>query len=303
MKNLNENLIKVLLVDDDEDDFVLTKYLFEDFKDNCYRLEWTSDGGKTLDSMKAHEYDIYLVDYRLGKYNGLEILKEAVASGCTAPIILMTGQGDDEVDFQAMSAGAADYLVKGQIEAPLLERVIRYSLQHARSMEKMQASEEKFRSVIQSASDAIFLVNHHGKIILWNKAAENIFGYTENEVIGQSAITLMGEKYARKSEQCGIQKTIEEVLAPISGTIIQAAGRRKDGSEFPLEMSGSIWKTGKGFFYTSIIRDITERKKAGESLKESEERYRDLFENANDIIYLHDLQGNFISINLKYPIR
>ncbi len=297
MTQINSKSVKVLLVDDDEEDYILTKYLFDDFKDNRYLLEWTCDGQYALDSMKSHNHDIYFVDYQLGEYNGLEILSEAISEGCSAPIILMTGQGDKEVDIKAMEAGAADYLVKGEIQAPLLERVIRYSLRHARTLENMQASETKFRSVIQSASDAIFLVDQEGNIILWNDAAENIFGYTEQEILGKSATLLMGHKYANKALEVGIRKTMGEILPPMSGKIILAAGKRKDGSEFPLEMSGSIWKTNSGFFYTSIIRDITESKKAGESLKESEERYRDLFENANDIIYLHDLQGNFISIN------
>ena len=196
-----------------------------------------------------------------------------------------------------MQAGAADYLIKSELEAPLLERSIRYSLKHAGVLEKMQTSETKFRSVIQSASDAIFLVNSDGEIMLWNAAAEKIFGYTEKEIVGRQATVLMGEKYAKKASGIGLQKTMKNVLAPIAGQIIQAVGRRKDGNEFPLEISGSVWKTGSGFFYTAIIRDITDRKRAGESLKESEERYRDLFENANDVIYVHDLQGNFISVN------
>ena len=289
--------IKVLLIDDDEEDYILTKYLFDDFKDRRYTLDWTDDGAKALDAMKSGLYDIYFVDYRLGEYNGLEILREAIADGCLAPIILMTGQGDAEVDNQAMEAGAADYLVKGEIDAPLLERIIRYSLQQAFSIEKMHSSELKFRSVIQSASDAIFLVDENGIVILWNKAAERIFGYTEEEIVGQPSTVLMGAKYAAKAEQAPLSKTITQVLAPMSGKMIEVAGRRKDGSEFPLELSGSIWSSNEGVFYTTIIRDITERKKIRESLKESEERYRELFENANDIIYVHDLQGKFISIN------
>lgn len=297
MDKTEKEIIKVLLVGDDEDDYILTKYLFDDFKSNLYSLEWTTDGAKALDSMKSYGHDIYFVDYRLGEFNGLEIIREAVASGCTSPLILMTGQDDTEVDLQAMQAGAADYLIKGQLEAPLLERVIRYSIQHARTLDKMQASELKFRSVIQSASDAIFLVNHRGEITLWNEAAEKIFGYTEKEILGTQATILMGEKYSRKAAEIGLQRTMREVIAPMSGKIIQAAGRRKDGSEFPLELSGSIWKSNGGYSYTGIIRDVTESKRAGESLKESEERFRDLFENANDIIYVHDLQGNFISVN------
>ena len=285
MNNSEKEIIKVLLVDDDEDDYILTKYLFDDLKGNIYKLEWTTDGEKALAAMKSHEHDIYFVDYRLGEFNGLEIIREAVASGCTSPIVLLTGQGDAEVDFQAMQAGAADYLV------------IRYSIRQARTFDKMQASETKFRSVIQSASDAIFLVNRKGEVTLWNEAAENIFGYTEEEILGRQATILMGEKYARKAEALGLENTIRNLLAPLSGKVIQAAGRRKDDSEFPLELSGSIWKTNGGYSYTAIIRDVTERQRANESLRESEERYRELFENANDIIYVHDLDGNFISVN------
>lgn len=297
MTKKKDELISVLLIEDDEDDYFLTKCVFDDFKDNGYKLEWTTDVSEALVAMKSGKHDIYLLDYRLGEYDGLQILREAIAGGCTAPILLLTGQTDKEVDFEAMQAGAADYLVKGQFEAPLLERVIRYSIQHSRSLERMHASEKRFRSVIQSASDAIFLVNYAGEIILWNNAAEKIFGYTEKEILGKSAISLMGEKYAKKAAEVGLKKTRENFLAPQSGKIIQATGKRKDQSEFPLELSGSIWETNEGYFYTAIIRDITERQKANESLKASEERYRDLFENANDTIYLHDLTGKFISVN------
>ena len=296
MSNLPEK-IKVLLVDDDEDDYILTKYLFDEFKDRRYSLVWTNDGARGLASMKAGEYDLYFIDYRLGKYNGLDILREAVLNGCTAPIILMTGQGDAEVDNQAMEAGAADYLVKGEIDAPLLERVIRYSLQQAYSIEKAQSSELKFRSVIQSASDAIFLVNEEGEVILWNKAAEKIFGYTEEEICGQPSSILMGKKYAAKALELTLKESIKSVLKSSAGKAIEVAGRRKDGSEFPLEISGSTWSSKEGQFYTIIIRDITVSKSIRESLKVSEEKYRDLFENANDIIYVHDLEGNFLSIN------
>lgn len=297
MRSEEEEIISVLLIDDDEDDYFLTKCLFDDFKDNGYKLEWTTNVAEALSAMKAGKHDIYLLDYRLGNHDGLNILREAIAEGCTAPILLLTGQTDKEVDIEAMEAGAADYLVKGQFEAPLLERVIRYSIQHFRSLERMQASEKRFRSVIQSASDAIFLVNNSGNIILWNRAAEKIFGYKEKEILGKSALLLMGDKYARKATEVGLQKTMEGIIGPLSGKIIQATGKRKDQSEFPLELSGSVWETNDGFFYTAIIRDITDRQKANESLKTSEERYRDLFENANDTIYLHDLTGKFISVN------
>ena len=132
----DKKLIRVLLVDDDEDDYILTKYLFDEFKDNSYELEWTSNYEDALNDMMTSGHHIYLVDYRLGAHNGLDLLQRAILAGCRSPIILLTGQGDKEVDFQAMQAGAADYLIKGQFESPLLERAIRYSLRHAQTMDR-----------------------------------------------------------------------------------------------------------------------------------------------------------------------
>lgn len=266
MNIADDCFIKVLLVDDDEEDYILTKYVFDDFKSNYYRLEWVSNYTDALDSMTASSHDIYLVDYHLGGKTGLDLLREAVKKGCTSPVILLTGQGDSDVDLEAMQAGAADYLVKGELEAPVLERAIRYSIKHSRSLEELQNSEKKFRSVIQSASDAIFLVDQDGNITLWNKAAATIFGYSEQEIINFPATSLMGAKYAKKTLEFGLQKTLEEIIAPMSGLTINAWGRRKDGSEFPLELSGSIWKTNEGIFYTAIIRDVTERRAAEERL-------------------------------------
>ncbi len=258
--------IKVLLVDDDEDDFILTKYVFDEFKSDRYELEWSDSYEKALSLMCENSHDIYLVDYRLGAENGLSLLREATAKGCRAPIILLTGQGDTETDLEAMQAGAADYLIKGEFDAPLLERSIRYSVKQSRTIESLLGSEMKFRSVFQSASDAIFLVDQDGNVLLWNNAAEQIFGYTEEEISGKPVTSIMGKKYALKILETGLEKTYKEILAPMAGKIIEATGRHKDGSEFPLELSGSVWKTSRGIFYTAIIRDITKRRFAEELL-------------------------------------
>ncbi|HVE56091.1 MAG TPA: EAL domain-containing protein [Pyrinomonadaceae bacterium] len=252
--------VKVLLIDDDEEDYILTRYVFDEFKDNQFKLDWINNFEDGLNALNQNRHDIYLVDYRLGDRTGLELLRETIKNGCSAPIILLTGQGDKEIDFQAMQAGAADYLVKSELTAPLLERAIRYSLKHARSLEDIQNSETKFRSVIQSASDAILLVTQEGCITLWNKAAEMIFGYREEEIVGFPITAVMGAKYAQKAIAAGVQFTLENILSPFAGKTLEASGRRKDGSEFPLEMSGSVWKTSDGVYYTAILRDITERR-------------------------------------------
>ena len=119
---------KILLIDDDEDDQVLVyDMLCESFGEKL-KLDWVSAWDEGIEAIGSDIYDVYLVDYRLGERDGLGLIRQAVAQNCTAPSILLTGEGNREIDLSAAEAGAADYLVKGQITAPLLERAIRYAI-------------------------------------------------------------------------------------------------------------------------------------------------------------------------------
>lgn len=136
---MNNSIIKVLLVDDDEDDYIITSELISEIERTSYDVEWASTYDDALGKINQRRHDVYLVDYRLGPHSGLELIEKAIRDGCTSPMILLTGQGDSEVDIQAMEAGAMDYLVKGQLDSSLLERTIRYSIQRKRS-EDIQAA-------------------------------------------------------------------------------------------------------------------------------------------------------------------
>ena len=130
--------IKVLLVDDDEDDFIITRDIMNDIPGRNYLLDWTSSFREALHLIKEGNHDVYLVDYRLGAHNGLELITTAVEEGASAPFILLTGQSDRETDEKAMHAGALDYLVKGTFNPFDLERSIRYSIEHAQSLAEIQ---------------------------------------------------------------------------------------------------------------------------------------------------------------------
>jgi two-component system cell cycle sensor histidine kinase/response regulator CckA len=111
---MDNNPIRVLLVDDDEDDYILTRDLLAEIRERNFELEWVNTYEAALKTMEQDQHHIYLLDYHLGEYNGLELLRQELKNGRRAPMILLTGQGDQEVDVEAMKAGAADYLVKGQ---------------------------------------------------------------------------------------------------------------------------------------------------------------------------------------------
>ena len=144
MSRLEEGSLRVLLVDDDEDDYVLIRELLSEIPGLA--LEWADGYEEALEALSEGSYDVCLVDYRLGRGSGLELIREAARRGHNAPMILLAGLGDRQVDLEAMRAGASDYLVKGEIDAPTLERSIRYAF--ARAYRSLSESEQRFRSLV-----------------------------------------------------------------------------------------------------------------------------------------------------------
>lgn len=184
--------IRILLVDDDEDDYILTRDLFGEIEGSRYKLDWVSTYEEGLEQVCRDEYDIYLVDYRLGARTGLELLREAIAGGCKTPIILLTGQGDREVDIEAMRSGAADYLIKMQTGAPLLERSIRYAIERKKTEEDVIVAEKRFRAVFEQSADAILLIDLGSRrIIDTNVALRNLLGYTQEELLQMTVYNVL----------------------------------------------------------------------------------------------------------------
>lgn len=137
--------LKVLLIEDDEDDYILIRELLADVTSTKYHLDWTATYDAALEAARNNIYDVYLLDYRLGERNGLELLNELSEGGHDVPTIFLTGKGDYKVDIEAMRAGAADYLVKGEINSHLLERSIRYSIERKRSRQALKESERQLK--------------------------------------------------------------------------------------------------------------------------------------------------------------
>ncbi|MDP5337829.1 MAG: response regulator, partial [Nodularia sp. (in: cyanobacteria)] len=194
---MNDNPIRVLLVDDDEDDYILTRDWFGEFHVAGCELSWIDSYEAGKDAIADHNHDIYLVDYRLGINSGLELLQEAIANGCSSPIILLTGQGDREIDLEAMKAGAADYLEKSQLTAPLLERSIRYALERKQTEQKIRQQ----AALLDIATDAIFVHDLDDPVLFWNKAAESLYGWKKAEAIGKKTQELWHENNEPLLEQ------------------------------------------------------------------------------------------------------
>ena len=130
---VDTEIVKVLLVEDDEDDFVITRDLLARIPACRVTLDWVRTFEAGLEAMCRNQHDVVLVDYHLGLQDGIELLRAALERGCQAPVILLTGAGQPQLDLEAMQAGAADYLVKVHLRADSLERTIRYAVQRKRA--------------------------------------------------------------------------------------------------------------------------------------------------------------------------
>jgi PAS domain S-box-containing protein len=148
-------------------------------------------------------------------------------------------------------------------------------LQERLAKEEARESEARFRSVFESATDAIVLSDSEGRIVEWNDRAKALFGYTAEEAIGQLLTLLMPERYRRQHEH-GIERAREHSDHSMVGRTLELRGLHKNGSEFPIELSIGSWNSGRGTYYSGMIRDITDRKASEDRLRDSYERLRAL---------------------------
>ncbi len=165
-----------------------------------------------------------------------------------------------------------------------------------RAEQALRDSEELFRALAVSASDGIITIDEHSTIHFVNPAVERIFGYSPDEIVGKSLMDLMPERF-RAAHQISVSNFATSGTRTRRWDAIELPGLHKTGKEIPLELSFAESKRGGKQFITGIVRDISERKQAEEALRESEERFRSLFENARDVVFTCDLGGNCTSIN------
>ncbi len=189
----------------------------------------------------------------------------------TSPRETKPGQG--EIEYLTDVATQTTELVKTQSEA-------------------LRESELKFRTVTQSASDAIVSADAGGHIISWNRGARVIFGYEEEEAIGKPVTMLMPDRY-RELCDSGQQRVHAAEKPHLIGTTRELQGLRNDGTTFPLELSLATWETGDQRYFTAIIRDVTERKRA----EEAQRRLVAILEATTDFVGIADKDGRALYLN------
>ncbi len=258
---VKQNKINVLLVEDDEDDYMLTRALVSSRENANIRLDWVDSYERAIDMILAGKHDVYLVDYRLGPHTGINLIQEATQMGCRAPMILLTGQDDLTVDQSALEVGAADYLVKGRIDAQLLGRSIRYALRQASVLSEVADKENKYRSLFERSIDAIFVIDHDLRFQDANSSVERLLGYTREQLCGMNPARLFADLNCLRELRFNVREHGQ--IKDFEAILLTREGRKRI-------CQVSIWAVddsrGRPEWFQGIVRDITEQKKAQQDL-------------------------------------
>lgn len=281
----DSTLSRLLIIDDNPDDReLIIRLLKKDLPELV--LEEIEDREAFEAALKVGGFQMVVLDYLLGWGDGLSIFKMIHERYPDVPVIMFTGSGNEETAVEAMRLGLSDYVVKKAVHSVRLPATIKAIWERrVREKEILQAkqkSESNFRTLFENSLDAILLTEPSGGILAANPAACALFGYSEAEFIagGNSLVIDPTDPNLKPALE------LRELTGRFEGKL---TFRRKGGQEFPGEISTSIFSLPDGSQRTSmIIRDLTERKRAEEAMRQSEERYRVVFERAGDYVLMLD---------------
>jgi PAS domain S-box-containing protein len=288
---------RILLADDEK---VFLRSTAALLRQEGYECVCAPDGSTAVTLLHEARYDLLITDLKMPGNAAFEVL--TAAQQTKASVIVITAYPSVQTALTALRLPVIDYLIK-PFDFSALLTVVRSGLEQtcrheeqARRMQQASSVEAAFRQLLESAPDAVVIVATTGHITLMNRQAECMFGYQRDELLGQPVERLLPARFRQLHGAHRARYASAPSTRPM-GARQDLYGQRKDGSEFPVEISLSPLHLGEEVLIISIIRDISARQQAEKALRESEQRYRELFENANDIIYTHDLQGRFTSLN------
>jgi PAS domain S-box-containing protein len=262
---MTKEYIKILLIEDDEDDYILTRSYLTDNEKFDFHIDWEHEFDKGLERVKAAEHDIYLIDYMLGSFSGIELLVQGRQSGCDKPMIMLTGQDSYQTDINAMISGASDYLVKGEINTSLLERAIRYNIDRYNNLKNLREQEIKYRLLFEESLDAVFISDEDMNFLDVNYSFRKLFNVLPEDVNKLNLMDLFKDKKKFESLKKSVLST---------GYVINEDVVLKDADGSNKSCLISLNRMGLQDFQQpilqGIIKDITSLKQTEKELRNTE---------------------------------
>ncbi|MFL9812767.1 EAL domain-containing protein [Stutzerimonas sp. VN223-3] len=279
--------LRLLLIDDDEDDFLITRDLLRQASDQAFELEWQSDYTQALDSIIDQRHDLYLVDYRLGVESGLELISEALRKGINKPFILLTGQGDARLDASAIELGAADYLAKGQFDGQQLARSIRYAIDRCQATLRLADSEMRYRLLFETNPEPMWVFSKATmRFLAVNESAIRFFGYPRDELLAKTIVEMRRpDEQARFLDYLAQREKSSEPNAGIWTYL------HKQGHEVCAEVIGHDFEFDNQPSRLVLAIDATEKEKARTEARQREQSFRKLLDDTRDALLVVDEAG------------
>lgn len=320
---MNATPIRVLLLEDNPGDARLLQEALAEFAPGAFVVTWVERLALALARLATEPYDVILCDLSLPDSSGIATPRSIAESFPALPLVVLTGSHDPNIDRDVIQQGAQDYLVKGQSAAEVIVRTLRYAIERKslesaliaanaalekrvaertvdleRTNRALHSSVERYQAVTHTATDAIITADAQGVIKDWNAGATHLFGYAQAEVVGQP-LTLLIPQRLRDGHLGGMKRVLSGGERHAIGKTVELVGRRKDASEFPIELSLSEWSVAGQQHFTGIIRDVSERKRAVDALRAGEEKFRGLVEQMIAGMYIiQDMQFAYVNLRL-----
>ncbi len=253
--SMNSLPVRILIVDDDEDDFFIIREYINKIEGQQFIIDWCNAYKEAEKLICQGKYDLYFVDYRLGAKTGLELIKESVKKNCEEPLILLTGNGNRKLDMEAMESGAVDYLVKGELTTEKLERCIRYSMERGSSLKALKASERKFRNIFERSKDIVFIADKELLFTEVNDTSFTLLEYHRTELLSKTLYSLL----ANKNDETFIKGQVG-ASADILDKEVEVLTKNGEKKHCILTLSNEADIAGNAYIQ-GIIHDITSLKR------------------------------------------
>jgi len=277
--------MQILIIDDSK---LYGVYLRKALEVTGIQAEITEsyDIASGIEQLSKHFFDCIVLDYLLPDGNGFVVLQEIKNLKITVPVVVLTGQGDEQIAVDMMKAGASDYISKSTLSPVRLGQSIKNVIYSNRMEETIKRSAEtlkKYQILSDYARDIILFMRPDGQIFEANQSAVAAYGYSYEE------LTSMNIRVIRQ-QHMNTQIAEQLDLASNKGILFETIHYRKDGSSFPAEVNSQGALVGDEYVLLSVIRDISKHKQA-------EEKYRSIFEASQDAIFITSKEGVFLNIN------
>jgi two-component system cell cycle sensor histidine kinase/response regulator CckA len=295
------NPTRLLVAEDDADDFLLlTETLQAAFPQTEFAIERAKSFAQAL-PLLGSSFDLFIFDYQLGGGSGLDLLVELRRRLVRLPVVLLTGHGDEEIATEAMKWGSVAYLAKAKLDETSLRLAVRYAMnQHAkeellrRSYSALRTSERRFRALVENSSDVVMLLDREGNVTYCGQSVRRLLGFLASEVTGKSLFSRIHPEDVSSALQL-FRSSIAQSGTTLLGTLriqhqdkswrtveVCLCNRLHDPAVSALVING---------------RDVTARKQAEDELRESEERYRLLFQHNLAGVCRTALDGRILQCN------